>query len=115
MPEHRRAAGQHAGEVVDEDRREQCGNEPLGGVEDHHRHAELRPERPPDVGRADVPAPEPADVDAAEGADEPVAGRNAAGQVAGDYEKNDAQVVIWYRVTQSLIASQSRLSKNASM
>src|SRR5919204_3402814 len=101
--------------MVDVDRREQRGREALRGVQQHARHAQPRPKGAPDVGRADVPAADGADVDAAEGADEPVPGRDASREVARDYAEESRQVVIWYRLTQSLTVSQSRLLKNASM
>ena len=60
-------------------------------------------------------APGLADVLAAKRAHQPVAGRDAPGQVPGQNEEDCAQGLIWYCSTQSFTTSQSRLSKNASM
>jgi hypothetical protein len=94
VPQHRRAARQNPGEMTDEDRREQRRHEPLRHVERHHGGPEASPIRPPDVRRPDVPATGLADVLAAHGAHEPVAGRNAAGQVSSQNEDCGAQVEI---------------------
>jgi hypothetical protein len=58
----------------------------------------------------------PANVVAAREADDPVAEREAAGEVARDYDGEGLYLgLIWYFDAQSLIVAQSRLSKKASM
>src|SRR5205085_2407071 len=83
MAEHRGAARQHAREVADEERPGKRRPEALRDVEQHDRNPVAPPEDAPDVRGADVPAPDLADVDAAPGTDDPVAGRDRAGEVAG--------------------------------
>ena len=94
MPEHRRTPGEHAGQVVDVDRRQQCRREALCHIQRHHRDAEPSPVGPPDVGRADVSAAGLADVRSPQQPHEPVAGRNASGQVAGEDEEESGQLEI---------------------
>ena len=118
VPEHRGAAGKRAGDVTRHEGRDQRRHEPFGNVEQDHRNREPRPEAPPDVRRADVPAADRPDVDAAGPAHHPVAEREAAGEVPGDDEgeRFDGYFSgIAYFETQSFTVPQSRFSKNASM
>ena len=116
MSEHCRAARQNAGELRHVDRGEQRGNEAFRGVDENDRQAEAPAEDAPDVGSADVAAAVLADVGPLDGADEPVPGRDRAGDIPGDDGDCGSYFVsIWYFETQSLIVRQSRLSKNALM
>ena len=103
------------GDVPHHEGRDQRRDESLDDVEQHHGNRVACSCRPPDVRRPDVAAADLADVLAAEDPNKPVAARDAAGQVAGEDEERSVQGVIWYPLTQALTASQSRLSKNASM
>ncbi len=66
MADHGRDSGEHSDEVAPEREAQQRRHGALGDVEERNRHPELEPERPPDVRRAGVPAPEGPDVDAAQ-------------------------------------------------
>ena len=62
MADHGRDPGEHAHEVAaDPEAQERRGA--LADVEESDGDSELEPERPPDVGRAGIPAPQGADVD----------------------------------------------------
>jgi hypothetical protein len=104
--------------MAGDERRDERGHEALGHVEHDHRDRVPSAEAPPDVRRADVPAADPADVLAARPPDDPVPGRDAAGQIP---EKDESESLygyfsgIAYFDIQSFTVPQSRLSKNASM
>src|SRR5581483_8771523 len=116
VTEHRRAAREDAGKMRVRLRRDQRRDEALRGVHQHDRQPVPAPVDPPHVRPADVAAAERADVRALESADDPVAGRDAAGQVAGDDQDRQRQRAgTPYPVTQPLTTPQSRLSKKASM
>jgi hypothetical protein len=85
------AACEHADEVVGEPATEERRGGPLGDVQKRDGEAELEAERPPDVGRADVPAAERADVDAADEPRQPVPPRQRAEEVAGRDQERFSQ------------------------
>jgi hypothetical protein len=72
--------------VADGERGDERGHEALQHIEHDHRNRVTRPEGPPDVRRADVPAADGPDVHALRRADDPVPEREAAGQVADEDE-----------------------------
>jgi hypothetical protein len=116
VAEHRRSADQRTDEGSLQLGSHQRRHEPLGDVEQDDGRAERRPEAAPDVRGADVAAAVGADVLPPKQQDEPVPEWEAAGQVAGEDEKEFRYLgLIWYLDTQSFTAAQSMLSKNASM
>src|SRR5262245_5992072 len=116
VPEHRCAARQCARERARDLGGDEGGHEPLREVEHDHGSTEAGAEAPRDVRGADVAAPEAADIAALEDPDEPVAEREAAGQVAGQDEECGFYLsVISYFATQSFTVAQSRLFMKASM
>jgi hypothetical protein len=116
VPEHGSAADERADESALELGRHERRDEALADVEQDDRDAQPRAEAAPDVRRADVPAPVLADVLPPQQQDEPVPEREAAGQVAGEYQERIGYLgLIWYCETQSFTVAQSMLSKKVSM
>jgi hypothetical protein len=116
VAEHRRGPGERAGHVADRERRDQRRREALRDVEQRDRKPQPRAVDAPDVGRADAPASEGADVGAPRGAYDPVPEREAPGEIAGDDEGKGLYLgLISYFAAQSLTVAQSRLLKKASM
>ena len=116
-PPHRRALRQRdpASRVATS-----AGTNPFATSSSDHRNRVPRPERAPHVRGADVPAAHGVRMsDAARSpADDPVPGRNAAGEIADDDEERGLDGYfkgIAYPETQLLTVVQSRFSKNASM
>jgi hypothetical protein len=72
--------------MPDRKRRNEGRDEPLEDIEDDYWDGVARPEGPPDVRRADVPAADGPDVDALRPADDPVPEGETAGQVADEDE-----------------------------
>jgi hypothetical protein len=95
VAEHRGAAREDAGSLADEERAEQCRHEPLERVDEDDRKAEPPPKDAPRVRPADVAAAVAADVGPLDRADEPVPGRDRAGEVAGDDGDERCYVWIW--------------------
>ena len=87
MADHGRDAGEHTDEVASEREAEQCRRRTLGDVEERDRHPELEAERPPDVRRDRVAAPDRPYVDTSQEPREPVRPRHAAEEVANGDEK----------------------------
>src|SRR5437588_9800649 len=121
VAEHRGAAGQHTGEVADEQRPDERRTESLRHVQEHDGDAVAPAEDPPHVGGADVPAPDRPDVDPAPRTHDPVPGRDRPREVADEYDErgHHRDGRRYFRIcdldVQSLIVDQSRLSKKASM
>ncbi len=89
MPEHCSRARKDAAEVRDRDDADEGGREALEHVQQDDGHAKRGPVRPPDVRCPDVAASRLPDVLAPEDADEPVAPRAGAGDVAEDDERDE--------------------------
>jgi hypothetical protein len=104
--------------VARRERGDEHREEALRHVEQDDRDPVARPERAPDVRRADVPATDGPDVDALRPADDPVPEREAAGQIADEDEGerlDDYFNGMAYPETQLFTVVQSRFWKNASM
>jgi hypothetical protein len=95
VAQHRGTAGEHAGPLPDEERGEERRDEPLQGVDEDDRQPEPPAEDPPDVGAADVAAAVAADIGMPDRRDEPVPGRDRAGEVAGDDGEQRSYLWIW--------------------
>src|SRR5205085_7524060 len=98
-----------------DERRRKRRCEALGGVEEDDRQPVPAAVGAPDVSRADVPAPDRADVDAFERPHHPVAEGQRARDVTSGDEERVGQARIWYFETQSFTVAQSTLWKKASM
>jgi hypothetical protein len=87
VPEHGGGARDDAGQVPVDEGRGERRREALERVDGDDREPVAASEDAPDVRPADVAAAERPDVDALRRADEPVAGRDRAGQVADQREE----------------------------
>ena len=88
VADHGSDTGEDADQVTSEPEPEDGGGRALGDVQQRDGHPELEAERPPDVRRPGVAAPERPDVDTAQQPREPVPPRHAAEDVArGDEER----------------------------